>query len=73
METFIILWPLWIYLIGMSVNYAIIEDKRKQVEPVDLLVCAMWPFTICVMVLTCILYPTYYLTKKLINFLKHIK
>ena len=26
METFITLWPLWVYLIGISVAYAIIED-----------------------------------------------
>lgn len=73
METFITAWPLWIYLIGISIAYAIIEEMSESTEPIHLLVAGMWPVILCIAILACILWPTYYLTKKLINFLKHIK
>ena len=73
METFITAWPLWAYLIGISIAYAAIEEIDNQIVPVNLLAATMWPALLCMVILACILWPTYYLTKKLINYLKHIK
>lgn len=61
------------YIIGMPISYAIIEcfdDTTEADNSINLLICAMWPAMLFMLFLAIALYPTYWLTKKLITIFK---
>lgn len=72
METFITTWPLWIYLIGIPITYAIMEDpKDKGPFEAAPMVAVLWPLTLLYCIYVTLAYPFYWITKKIINKLKH--
>lgn len=70
METYWII--IIIYLIGIPITFAIIENNNKD-KAFNLLNSVSWPINILEFICIITLYPIYWLTRKLINFLKHIK
>ena len=72
MEIFITVWPLWIYLIGISITYAIFEDpKDKGPFEAAPLVAVLWPVMLLYFIYAILAYPFYWITKKVKNKLKH--
>ena len=63
MEIFTKIWPFWIYLFGLPIAYALTEKENYSIRYATII---FWPYGIPALFL-------YKLTKKLINYLKHIK
>ena len=65
METFITTLPLWIYLIGIPITYAIMEDpKDKGPFETAPMVAVLWPVILVGLIYTILIYPFYWITKK---------
>lgn len=63
---------LLIYLIGIPITYAIVEDpKDKGPFEIALMVAALWPITLLYCICVILVYPFYWITKKIKNKLKH--
>jgi p-aminobenzoyl-glutamate transporter AbgT len=72
METFITAWPLWTYLIGIPIVYAIMENpKDKGPFETAPMVAALWPIMLLYFIYAILVYPFYWITKKVKNKLKH--
>lgn len=72
MEIFIKLWPIWIYLLGIPIMYAITEDPNDKgpFEAAPML-SVLWPIAILYCIAVTLGYPFYWITKQIINKLKH--
>ena len=71
-ESFIIIAILTIYLIGIPITYAIIEDPKDK-GPLETAPMAsiLWPIIILYGISIILGYPFYWITKKIKNKLKH--
>ena len=69
---FILILILLIYLIGIPITYAIIEDpKDKGPFEAAPMIAATWPILIISYIFILLAYPFYWITKKIKNKLKH--
>lgn len=71
-EQFIIITIFTIYLIGIPITYAIIEDPENK-DPFDeaSFAAAVWPIGLLYCIYAILAYPFYWITKKIKNKLKH--
>ena len=70
METFTSLWPALIYIICIPITLAIIEYLTNDKDPIFLLMSVLWPVALCYEIISIILYPFYWIAKKLLNYFK---
>lgn len=70
METFTSLWLVLIYIMGIPITIAIIEYLENDEDIVYFLVAALWPVPLFYSIMYVILYPFYWITKKLLNHFK---
>lgn len=70
METFISLWPVWTYIICIPITLAIIEYLTNDEHTLFYLMAMLWPVVLGYEIISIILYPFYWITKKLLNYFK---
>lgn len=67
-----IIWILLIYIIGISISWAIFDMFSKDIMSSDNLLMAMiWPIILIAIPFGIVVYSIYMLTKKLITFINH--